>query len=562
MQCSIPLFDAVPLITVFVCVVLGQWLGRIRLGPIQLGGVCGALLVALLVGQTGCMAEGSLKDFAFALFIFAMGFSAGPQFVQNLNLRGLRFGVLSIIEVVFVFGIVMIAVKLLGLDPGTAGGLAAGAATESAMVGTAIEALNRLGLAPDNFNTWQANVVTAYTLTYVFGLITIVLFTNLLAPKLLGIDLKQDSARLAREMDEDNGDALGAPAAPDLVGRSYRVAHPGLTVAAVEGAFEGRVAVERVWRAASAVAVAQPLALEVDDELLLVGRRDAMLEAHALVGPEVAGTQTSEIVLVERDYVMTNKAAEGRTVSELRREAPVEVRHGVFVKSVKRMGLPLPSLGKIALQIGDVVTLQGLQSDVDRAGEVLGKPVPHGNKTSLVFVGLALIAGLCIGHLSVRIGGVPMTLGSGGGALLSGLASGWLLSRRPTWGTFPPAAYELLKDLGLAVFVVCVGLSAGPQAAVLLREHGLALPVIGICVSLVPALVSLWVGHKLLRIEGPILIGAIAGQQASTPAISAVVQTADSALPVVGYTVTYALSNVLLPLMGPAVVFVAHQFAR
>ena len=245
MQCSIPLFDAVPLITVFVCVVLGQWLGRIRLGPIQLGGVCGALLVALLVGQTGCMAEGSLKDFAFALFIFAMGFSAGPQFVENLNLRGLRFGVLSIIEVVFVFGIVMIAVKVLGLDPGTAGGLAAGAATESAMVGTAIEALNRLGLAPDNFSTWQANVVTAYTLTYVFGLITIVLFTNLLAPKLLGIDLKQDSARLAREMDEDNGDTLGAPAAPDLVGRSYRVAHPGLTVAAVEGAEKLEEVVEK-----------------------------------------------------------------------------------------------------------------------------------------------------------------------------------------------------------------------------------------------------------------------------------------------------------------------------
>ncbi|WP_331693672.1 aspartate-alanine antiporter [Pandoraea sputorum] len=562
MQCSVPLFDAVPLITVFVCVVLGQLLGRIKFGPIQLGGVCGALLVALLVGQTGCMVEGSLKDFAFALFIFAMGFSAGPQFVENLNLRGLRFGVLSIIEVVFVFGIVMLAVKFLSLDPGTAGGLAAGAATESAMVGTAIEALGRLGLDPEAFKAWQANVVTAYTLTYVFGLITIVLFTNLIAPRLLGIDLKADSARLAKEMEDESGDELGAPAAPDLVGRSYRVAHPGLTVAALEASLDGRVAVERVRRAATQVAVAQNLTLEVSDELLLVGRRDAMLEAHALIGPEVAGTETGDIVLVERDFIMTNKEAEGRTVADLRREAPVELRHGVFVKSVKRMGMQLPSLNKIPLQRGDVVTLQGLQEDVERAGAVMGKSVPYGNKTSLIFLGLALIVGLCIGHLSVHIGGAPMTLGSGGGALVSGLASGWLLSRRPTWGTFPPAAYELLKDLGLAVFVVCVGLSAGPQAAVLLREHGMALPVVGICVSLIPALVSLWVGHKLLRIDGPILIGAIAGQQASTPAISAVVQTANSALPVVGYTVTYALSNVLLPLMGPAVVFVAHQFSR
>ncbi|MGN5478350.1 hypothetical protein ACTMU2_19150 [Cupriavidus basilensis] len=117
----------------------------------------------------------------------------------------------------------------------------------------------------------------------------------------------------------------------------------------------------------------------------------------------------------------------------------------------------------------------------------------------------------------------------------------------------------MLKDLGLAVFVACVGLSAGPDAMTLIREHGAALPLLGLAVSLTPACLSLWVGHKILKIEGLLLVGAIAGQHVSTPAISAILAASESSVPLLGYTVTYAIANVMLPVLGPIIVALAYR---
>jgi AspT/YidE/YbjL antiporter-like protein len=121
-------------------------------------------------------------------------------------------------------------------------------------------------------------------------------------------------------------------------------------------------------------------------------------------------------------------------------------------------------------------------------------------------------------------------------------------------GNLPPAAAAVMKDLGLATFIAAVGLSAGPHAGPLLRQYGVLLPFAGIGMVLIPALISLYVGHRLLKIEPPILMGAIAGQQCSTPAISAVTGVAGNSVPLIGYTVTYAISSILLPLTGPIVV--------
>ena len=109
--------------------------------------------------------------------------------------------------------------------------------------------------------------------------------------------------------------------------------------------------------------------------------------------------------------------------------------------------------------------------------------------------------------------------------------------------------------------VACVGLSAGPEALSLIREHGAVLPVIGLLVSLGPACLSLWVGHKILKIEGPLLVGAIAGQHVSTPAISAILNSSGSSVPLLGYTVTYAIANVLLPVLGPIIVSLAYHLS-
>ncbi len=558
-----------PEAALFLCLASGYALGRLRVREIQLGGICGTLIVALLVGQIGVQVDAGVKNVAFALFIFALGFSAGPQFFSNLNANSLRVGVLSIIEVIVATSLVLAATALLHLDRGTAAGLLAGAATESAVVGTAGEAIGRLPLPPDEIERLQANVATTYTITYLFGLITIVLFTTQAAPRLLGISLPDEARKLWTQY--AGGDELArdqTPAMPDLVGRLYLIRkdgaidEDGMTVDALEDAMRANITIERIRRGARDLTPFPALRLRAGDRILVVGRREALVAAAPLLGRELPAETGMELALEARRVFITRKDVDGLTVDALRALADKRVRHGVYLQALTRADRAVPLLPHTVLRRGDVVTLYGAPVDLDRATAELGYRITQTDSTDLVLLGFGIVVGMLIGSIVVPVAGVPISLGTGGGALVSGLVLGWLRARRPTSSALPPAAAMLLKDLGLATFIAVLGLSAGPHALDLIRSYGLTLPVVGVLVSLVPALVSLFVGHAVLKLAAPVLIGGIAGQQASTPAISAVLTSAGNSTPLLGYTVTYALSNVFLPLTGPLIVALAGQFGR
>lgn len=564
MTCSVGFFNNVPIAVLFVTVGLGYLIGKLKVGPIQLGGVCGTLIVALLIGQTGCQMRGDLKEVAFALFIFAMGYSGGPQFFANLNRSSLRFVALPLIEAVLVLTIVLTAVRLFGLDAGTAAGLAAGAATESAVVGTAAEALKHLGLPEAEVQRMEANIATAYTLTYLVGLISIVFFTSQVAPALLRINLREASKALEAQLGATPGDndEASLPTLPRLVGRAHVVKDvDGKRVADVEAELGGRTVVSRVLRNGEAVDATPDYVLATGDIVVVLGLRRFALRAGSVIGPEIQlpEAHADDLQLSELQVIVSKKTVNGHTVGELAKRPNARRARGVFLQSITRSGHVLPLTPATVVQYGDLVTLVGAEPELSEAGAALGSELRRSGVTDLVFLAFGILAGLMIGSLGARLWGIPVSLGSGGGALVSGLVCGWINAKRPSIGHMPAHAVQLLKDLGLAIFVACVGLSAGPDALSLIREHGAVLPVIGLLVSLGPACLSLWVGHKLLKIEGPLLVGAIAGQHVSTPAISAILTASGSSVPLLGYTVTYAIANVLLPVLGPIIVSLAYH---
>lgn len=566
MTCSVGFFNNVPIAVLFVTVGLGYLIGKLKVGPIQLGGVCGTLIVALLIGQTGCQMRGDLKEVAFALFIFAMGYSGGPQFFANLNRSSLRFVALPLIEAVLVLTIVLTAVPLFGLDAGTAAGLAAGAATESAVVGTAAEALKHLGLPDAEVQRMEANIATAYTLTYLVGLISIVFFTSQVAPALLRINLREASKALEAQLGATPGDndEASLPTLPRLVGRAHVVKDvDGKRVADVEAELGGRTVVSRVLRNGEAVDATPDYVLATGDIVVVLGQRRFALRAGSVIGPEIQlpEAHADDLQLSELQVIVSKKTVNGHTVSELAKRPNARRARGVFLQSITRSGHVLPLTPATVVQYGDLVTLVGAQPELSEAGAALGSELRRSGVTDLVFLAFGILAGLMIGSLGARLWGIPVSLGSGGGALVSGLVCGWINAKRPSIGHMPAHAVQLLKDLGLAIFVACVGLSAGPDALSLIREHGAVLPLIGLLVSLGPACLSLWVGHKLLKIEGPLLVGAIAGQHVSTPAISAILTASGSSVPLLGYTVTYAIANVLLPVLGPIIVSLAYHLS-
>ncbi|WP_372351444.1 aspartate-alanine antiporter [Streptomyces sp. KL116D] len=546
-----------PELVLFASLALGYLVGKLRVGPLTLGGICGTLIVSLLLGAwTKAEISGDVKTVFFALFIFALGYMAGPQFFRNLNKKSLRFFVLCGIELVCVLGIAFGLAKWFDLDVGTASGILAGAATESAVVGTATESIGKLtNLTAAQISEYQGNVATAYTVCYLFGLITIVLYTSQIMPMLLRINLR-DASRELWERTRSSGslESDERAALPTMVGRTYLVTTAdGRTVGDLESSLGTRITIESVKRGSRMLTPSPDLELTLSDLVLVVGRRANTIEAGRLIGPETPGVPGLDSPLATKQVSITDKANDGKTIDDLVRENPEFLSDGVYVTDVVRADQDMPANGDTVVHRGDVLTLVGARSGLSKLVAKLGSVVKN-DATDFIYLGLGIAAGSLLGQVVVKFGDVPMSLGTGGGCLISGLLFGWFRSRSQTFGAFPPQAASTIKDMGLAVFIACTGLVSGPQAWPLLKEYGALLPFAGIAMVLVPATISLVVGRKLLNIEKPLLIGAIAGQQCSTPAITAVTQVAQSSVPMLGYTITYALSNFLLPLTGPVLV--------
>ncbi|MEX3824695.1 aspartate-alanine antiporter, partial [Paraburkholderia sp. BR14262] len=315
----VELLKSQPEIALFVSLALGYLIGSIRFGPISLGGVCGTLIVALVLGQTGARISPDLKNVAFALFIFALGFTGGPQFFANVG-RGWRYGLLSIVEIVSVMALVMIAVVVMKLDAGTAAGLLAGAATESAVIGTASEAITRLGLTDAQVSTLQAHIVTAYSVSYLFGLITIVLFTSQIAPLILRVNLREEAARLYRKLGGDGAlDEGQRLALAPLEGRAFKVGPAaGAAVAAFEARFGNNVTIEYVLREGRQLDANAQSVLQPGDIVLIAGRREAVIEAAGSLGEEMPGEGLFKLLAKRVDVMVSQRDVNGLTLAQMR----------------------------------------------------------------------------------------------------------------------------------------------------------------------------------------------------------------------------------------------------
>lgn len=553
------LFARSPEIALFLSLAVGYYIGKIQFGKFQLGGVAGSLLVAVVVSQVGVSVDPGVKSVLFALFIYAVGYESGPQFFNSLGKQSIREIILAAVLAITGLATVVFMAKLFGLDKGLAAGVAAGGLTQSAIIGTAGDAITKLGLAADEVKRLQGNVAVGYAVTYVFGSFGAILVCVNLLPKLMGRSIKEDAVRAEAAMQE--GVQVLAPgqqsAVPELVGRIYQIGdHPNLTIEQLEKEHAAHsITIERLKRDGKIIEVAPELPLQAGDILLAVGRRQAMVNVVPVFSKELYGVEGMELTMERRDVVLSNKDYHNRTVGDIRANTSQQVRHGIYVVQLVRMGKVLPMQEKTVVQVGDVVSIFGSEQDVKRVSSLIGYVIVPSAKTDFVYLGAGLVIGLLVGLLTARIGSIPLTLGSGGGALLSGLLFGWLRAKRQTFGAMPSGAVQILKDLGLAGFVVVVGLSSGLQAVQTVREQGLTLFGVGVVVTVLPLILTMLIGRYILRYDNTaVFAGALTGSRSANPAFGEVLDKAENAIPTVPFAITYALANVFLTLLGPLIV--------
>jgi aspartate-alanine antiporter len=552
------IFHQSPEIALFLSLAGGYWIGKFQFGKFQLGGVAGSLLVAVVLSQIGITIDNGIKAVLFALFIYAVGFESGPQFFRSLGRKSVREIVMAAVLAISGLLTVVVLAKMFGLDKGLAAGIAAGGLTQSAIIGTASSAIGKLGLAADETQRLQANVAIGYAVTYIFGSFGAIIVCVNILPWFMGRSIRDEAVKAEAEM------LAGAkvygpgetPALPDLVGRLFQVSQAaGRTVSEIEAGAKGAaIAIERVKRAGAIIGVEPDLKLQADDIVLVVGRRGAVVGMANTIGTETQSSDGMDMVVATRDVVIGNKEFAGKSVAEII-EATKELRHGVFVLQVKRGGNPLTLVADTRIEAGDVVTVHGLQEDLQRIAKRVGTVIMPSDKTDFVFHGLGIVVGLLVGLAVIRIGSIPLTLGSGGGALLAGLAFGWYRSRNMTLGNMPTAASTLLRDLGLAGFVAVVGLQSGQQAVHTIAENGISIFLIGVVVTILPLIITMLVGRYILRYDNTaIFAGALSGSRSANPAFGEILDKAGNTVPTTPFAITYALANVFLTLLGPLVV--------
>ncbi len=553
------LFKKSPEMALFLSLAVGYAIGKIKFGKFQLGGVAGSLLVAVVVSQVGVQIDSGVKAVLFALFIYAVGFESGPQFFSSLGRQSIKEIVLAAVMAISGLITVVVMAKLFGLDKGLAAGVAAGGLTQSAIIGTAGDAIAKLGLSADETTRLQGNVAVGYAVTYVFGSFGAILVCVNILPKLMGRSIRDDA--IAAETAMQAGVKVLGPdqqdAAPSLVGRIYEVVDDSKrSIADIENANPATtITIERVKRDGRFIDPSPALVLHRGDVVLAVGRRDAVVASAAQLGREVYAVEGMELTMLKRDIVLTNKDFDKKTVAQIREATAGGVRHGIYVVQISRMGSPLAMNPDTVVQVGDVVSVYGAEQDVKRVATSIGDTIVPSAKTDFVYLGAGLVVGLLIGMLSAKLGDIPLTLGSGGGALLAGLLFGWYRAKKQTFGALPPGAVQLLKDLGLAGFVVVVGLQSGLQAVETVRQLGLTIFGVGVVVTIVPMLLTMLFGRYVLRYSNTaIFAGALSGSRSANPAFGEVLDKAENAIPTVPFAITYALANVFLTLLGPLIV--------
>jgi putative transport protein len=551
-----------PELALFLSLAVGYWVGGIHFGKFQLGGVAGSLLAAVVISQVGITIDNGIKSVLFALFIYAVGFESGPQFFRSLGRQSLREIVMAAVMAVSGLLTVIVAARVFDLDKGIAAGIAAGSMTQSAIIGTASAAIAKLDLPLDQIQVLQGNVAVGYAVTYIFGSFGAILMCVNVLPWFMKRTIRDDAlkaqaALLAGLKVYGPGEQ---PAMPPVVGRIYRVEQAaGTSVEQLEalhqGDDQGAFTVERIKRGGAMVGVQPNAVLERGDVVLIVGRRAGVVALAGRIGTELQSSPDMDIVVVTRDITLDHPSFVNRTVAQIRQDTLPALRHGIYVVEVKRAGRPIVLLPETLIASGDIVTLYGTPDDIQRVAKQVGSILIASDKTDFVFHGFGLVVGLLIGMLVVRLGAIPLTLGSGGGALISGLAFGWYRSRHMTRGNLPTPASTLLRDLGLAGFVAVVGLQSGLQAVETIATRGISIFLIGVLVCIVPLLITLLVGRYVLRYDNlAVFAGALSGARSANPAFGEILDKAGNSIPTVPFAVTYALANVFLTLLGPLVV--------
>jgi len=531
--------NAIPLAGLMLVVTLGFSVGRLRFRWVTLGPGGGTLFVAIFFGALGLSFSGmygsenpslTVGQFGFALFIYSVGFEAGPRFFSILfGGPGWRFVVVGTVVNVLAVIVAVVCAHVFGFGETVAAGALSGALTSFPTYAAAAEALG------------DPDLLIFFAVSYPVGLVAVIFFVQVV-PRLFRVELTDEEE--PDEPDESSRLHRGSEA-----WRAFKVDSSeivGQTLGELDLTHRTGCYVVRIHRGDRLLRAEAETTIEPDDRLLVQGHPHELRAFGELVGPEVGDQLLGKPPT--RNVVVLNSKVCDRTLADL----ALTRRHRCLVTAVDRGGVLLEPAAELSLCHGDVVELTGSRSGVRSAAVELGRFEKSAHETDIAIYAGGIFIGLLLSQL--RIGDTPV-LGAAGGLLIAGIVLGRFRRLGPFSANVPRAARQLVRDLGILLFIAEMGIWAGGQPLAPVKEWFLPALSAAFLIAMIPMLAALFVGRKLLRLRAVDTWGSICGGMTSSAALVALKHAADSSDPAVSYAASYAVASVLVTMAGWVVVY-------
>jgi putative transport protein len=517
---------------------VGLVFGSFGVRGIRLG-AAGVLFAGIFFGQLGMHIDERIlefvRDFGLLLFVYTVGLHVGPGFFSSVKQRGLQLNALGG-AVVLLGGLIVAGFKFLfHFSTPVVGGLFAGATTNTPSLAAAQAALQAL----PTYNAVTGDYLgMAYAVAYPFGIVGIIL-TMLLVRKIFSIDINAEVRNV--ELSLKAGERT-----PDFI--DLEVTNPnvhGVALRDLPFAAEAGLVFSRLLRDGRVTVPKDNSQIQLGDALRLVGPRTKILEFEPIIGRKSSiDIQSVSSELTTDHLYVTKREVLGKSLGELNFEGT----YGAIVTRVTRADVEFAANNQVRLQFGDFLFIVGSKEGVMQVGELVGNKPKALDQPHVLPVFVGILLGVILGSLPILLPGMPapVRLGLAGGPLIVALVLSRIGRIGPLIWYLSPGANLALREIGIVLFLACVGLKSGSRfLEVLLSGHGFYWMAAGAVLTFVPLLIVGLVGRKVLKLDYPTLCGVLAGSMTDPPALAFASSITRSDQPLVAYAAVYPLVMIL-----------------
>lgn len=539
---------------VFVLAVVaacGLLLGKVQVRGIGLG-TAGVLFAGIIFGHFGFTIDHAtiefVRDFGLVLFVYTIGMQVGPGFVTSLRKEGLPLNLMATAIVLLGAAVTLGVAAIWKIDIAAAVGLFSGATTNTPSLGAAQQALKSMSLADP---TRMELPALGYAVAYPFGIIGII--GSMIAFRaFFRIDPDRE-AKAFREAQRAGEKPLGRMNI-EIENKNLN----GVAIRELPGKSELDVTISRIRYAGEneVHAATGDMPVHVGDTVLAVGSAEHLEKFQLIVGRRsTADLMKAPGEVTFRRVVVTRSEALGRTIRQL----GFNEAYDVTITRIIRAGTEMPAIGALELQFGDMLNLVGTKEDIDRAAAEVGNSSKALNHTNFVAVFIGIAFGILIGLHPINIPGVPVPvrLGVAGGPLLAAILLSRLGRIGPIVWHMPETANTALRELGILLFLACVGLKAGEHfVEVVSGGDGVRWMTAAIFITVVPLLAVGAFARLFLKQNFMNVCGLLAGSMTDPPALAFANTTAGSDAPSLSYAAVYPLTMLLRIVVAQLIVLV------